>query len=185
METPKAQHSHAGPKHGFIFHAATTALNGSEAYRETLTDNQRVTLEEVDIVSKTIKIEIEIPAPPEGWGEVVFRRVTDGETDVKFWDGSKWANASGLVTAYQYPVARKLIPLWTPPPELVACLKPGWLTRDAFDICTLHGVKPTPKELHWISKGPEWRLNAINPNLLPPLTIPWEKCCFKIGEPQE
>jgi hypothetical protein len=132
-------------------------------------------------VSKTIKIEIEIPAPPEGWGEVEFRKALPGD----YWFDCGLGLCVQFATQAVYPVARKLIPLWTPPPELVACLKPGWLTRDAFDICALHGVKPTPKELHWTSEGPEWRLNAINPNLLPPLTIPWEKCCFKIGEPQE
>ena len=134
-------------------------------------------------MSETIKIEIEIPAPPEGWGEVRYGRASQGEMIL-----DKLA-ASWLMCEVQsissYIVARKLPPLWTPPPELVAVLKPGWLTRDCFHVCALHGVKPQPKGFNWTSNGPEWRLNAVNPDLLPPLTSPWEECCFKIGEPKE
>jgi hypothetical protein len=100
-------------------------------------------------VSKTIKIEIEIPAPPEGWGQVEYGYARPGDyaLNLTVW---QYVNVN---SAYRHVVARKLTPLWTPPPELVACLKPGWLTRDAFDICALHGVKPTPKEPTGQAKG--------------------------------
>jgi hypothetical protein len=132
-------------------------------------------------VSDTIKIQIEIPAPPEGWGEVEYRKGLPGDYRL---DCGIWFLCD-CATDAPYPVARKLTPLWTPPLELVEVLKPGWLTRDCFHVCALHGVKPQPKGFNWTSNGPEWRLNAVNPDLLPPLTIPWEKCCFKIGEPKE
>ena len=132
-------------------------------------------------MSETIKIEIEIPPPPEGWGEVEYRRALPGD---------QWLNCgawyfSRITTDGVYPVARKLPPLWTPPPELVAVLKPGWLTRDGFDIVALHGVKPERSASDWRSQGREWELFWANPDMLPPLTIPWEQCCFKIGEPKE
>ena len=132
-------------------------------------------------MSETIKIEIEIPAPPEGWGEVEYRKGLPGDYRL---DCGIWFLCD-CATDAPYPVARKLTPLWTPPLELVEVLKPGWLTRDCFHVCALHGVKPQPKGFNWTSNGPEWRLNAVNPDLLPPLTIPWEECCFKIGEPKE
>lgn len=132
-------------------------------------------------MSDTIKIQIEIPAPPEGWGEVEYRKGLPGDYRL---DCGIWFLCD-CATDAPYPVARKLTPLWTPPLELVEVLKPGWLTRDCFHVCALHGVKPQPKGFNWTSNGPEWRLNAVNPDLLPPLTIPWEECCFKIGEPKE
>lgn len=132
-------------------------------------------------MSETIKIEIEIPAPPEGCGEVEYRRGVPGEYLL---DSGKWVYCD-YYTNETYPVASKLAPPWTPPPELINFLKSGWLTRDKFGVHALHAVKPQPKESHWRSTGQEWRLNAIRPIFLPPLTIPWDKCCFKIGEPDE
>ena len=136
-------------------------------------------------MSETIKIEIEIPPPPEGWGEVEFRYCSTLEKDARCWTGIAWVSQDEVETSVHIPVARKLPPPWTPPCELVATLKPGWLTRDSFDVHALHARKPKLNESHWTSPGAEWRLSAINTTLLPPLTIPWEQCCFKIGAPLE
>lgn len=132
-------------------------------------------------MSETIKIEIEIPAPPEGWGEVKYGYARPGDYALML---TIWEYVNVQLVC-RHVVARKLPPLWTPSPELVAALKPGWLTRDSFDIVALHLAKPKHDASHWVSEGPEWRLNAVNPDLLPPLTISWERCCFQIGEPKE
>jgi hypothetical protein len=134
-------------------------------------------------VSKKIKIEIEIPAPPEGWGEVEWRNAMPGD----YWfDCGIWS-MSQMGTLAKYPVARKLVPPWMPPPELVAVFGAGWLTRDKDGKYELHTREraPSPIGSHWVSDGLEFAIDFVVPSLLPPLTIPWEKCCFKIGDPQE
>ena len=135
-------------------------------------------------MSKTIKIEIEIPAPPEGWGEVEYRRIEQTE-NVLFWDSRHWRLCPGR-TDWAYPVARKLKPLWTPPPELVAVLKPGWVAMDEDGDWYWHKKRPRLGEGEWVvvanSRGID--MPIIQDSLFP-TNIPWYECCFKIGEPKE
>lgn len=136
-------------------------------------------------MSKTIKIEIEIPAPPEGWGEVEYRRVEQGE-NVLFWYSRHWSLCPGQ-TDWAYPVARKLAPLWTPPPEWRAMFGDCWLAVDSDQEVKLSRTKPKCASGVWDSD--EFWLcfnwNMIVREMLPPENIPWHKCCFKIGEPKE
>jgi hypothetical protein len=134
-------------------------------------------------VSDTIKIEIEIPAPPEGWGEVEYRKALPGDYRL---DCGIWFLCD-CATDAPYPVARKLTPLWTPPLELVEVLGHGWLTRDRSDVVEWHLTikRPCKGDGHWHGDGLEVPIAFVRPSMLPPSDIPWEQCCFKIGEPQE
>jgi hypothetical protein len=127
-----------------------------------------------------MKIEIEIPDPPEGWQLDGYRVAGPNE---KWWNGTFWACLMYGSTIYTYPVAIKAKPLWTPSPELVAVLKPGWYVRDNVNsrIVWWHKYKPKQTENDWISGGEIQEVRVINECLLPPLTIPWDKCCFRIG----
>ena len=139
-------------------------------------------------MSETIKIEIEIPAPPEGWGEVAFRKVEHGEYSTMIWSGSVWQKCIGQ-TANAYLVARKLAPPWTPPPEWHAMFGDCWLTRDRHNNFRVHQAKPESFAEHgiWECHGTECYISVFRSELFPPYptTIPWEQCCFKIGEPRE
>jgi hypothetical protein len=123
-----------------------------------------------------MKVEIEIPDPPEGW-------VYDGLRETKecdlVWTGSEWKTPPAL--CYMYHVAVKANPLWTPSPELVAVLKPGWIARDPSGYCWWHEQKPLLKSSQWKSCGCISETNGFKEVYLPPLTIPWDKCCFRIG----
>jgi hypothetical protein len=126
-----------------------------------------------------MKIEIEIPDPPEGWQLDGYRIAKPNE---KWWNGSAWVYLDGGSTIYAYPVAIKAKPLWTPSPELVAVLKPGWISMDSSGSIWLHHKKPRSYANDWNSDGKlESLSDSIKPELLPPNTIPWDKCCFRIG----
>ena len=135
-------------------------------------------------MTKTIKIEIEIPAPPEGWGDIEFRHVMLTDKTSRFWNGAVWVECHGLETEYQYPVARKLVSLWTPPPELVAAVRPGWIAMDRDGGWWWYETTPELSCAAWQSTDVCHGLGEIKPNLLPN-NVPWEKCCFKIDEPKE
>lgn len=138
-------------------------------------------------MSKTIKMEIEVPAPPEGYGEVEYRSVKLEERDAKFWNGVCWVNVYGFCSTYQYPVARKLPPLWKPPAAWHQMFGDCWLTRDFHSNLHVHKTKPDsfPEYGVWECNDSEFYLLPFRPELLPPDSIPWEQCCFKIGEPNE
>jgi hypothetical protein len=127
-----------------------------------------------------MKIEIDTPDPPEGWVVEGFRRANKGE---RWWDGGGWQDCE-YSTSGHYLVAVKAKPLWEPSPELIAMLRPGWVTRDKGGYCRHHRRKPRG------NNGEAWysdemhSLMAIQYDLLPPKTIPWDQCCFKIGEPE-
>jgi hypothetical protein len=129
-----------------------------------------------------VKIEIEIPDPPEGWVYDAIRQGTPGE---KIWSGvvDGWRDC-GICTGYKYPVAVKAKPPWEPLPELIAIVRPGWVTRNKGGYCRHHIDEPK-KNANWGWYSCEMNsLEAIRPDLLPPETIPWDQCCFKIGEPE-
>jgi hypothetical protein len=134
-------------------------------------------------VSDTIKIEIEIPAPPEGWGEVEYRKGLPGDYRL---DCGIWFLCD-CATDAPYPVARKITPLWTPPPELVAVLGRGWLTRDKGGVVEWHETEKRPRKDYgcWFGCGLGVTIDFVRPSMLPPPNIPWEQCCFKIGDPRE
>ena len=137
-------------------------------------------------MSKTITIEIEIPAPPEGWGEVEWRHVASGDDESVFFNGIRWVPARAFSTDRKVPVARKLAPLWTPPPELVAVLKPGWVAMDDDGDWYWHKKRPRLGEGEWdiVANSRGIDMPIIQDSLFP-TNIPWEKCCFKIGDPRE
>lgn len=134
-------------------------------------------------MSETIKIEIEIPAPPEGWGEVEYRKPRRGEM---YYAGVKWMNCR-FSAKMSYPVARKLSPLWTPPPQWHAMFGDCWLVVDSDREVKLIRTKPTCVDGMWYGNTFWLRCmwEMIVPKMLPPGNIPWHKCCFKIGNPKE
>jgi hypothetical protein len=128
-----------------------------------------------------VKVEIEIPDPPEGWVYDAIRQGTPGE---KIWSGvvGGWQDCS-ICTAYKYPVAVKAKPLWEPSPELGAVLRPGWIARDSNDVWYWYKGKPLCGTHMWLGDSSK-SLNAVRKELLAPANIPWGQCCFKIGEPE-
>ena len=70
-----------------------------------------------------MKVEIEIPDPPEGWVFDGYRKGFAGE--MVLLDDGRWVECKNSGTVYKYPMAVKAKPLWEPSPELMAVLKPG------------------------------------------------------------
>ena len=127
-----------------------------------------------------MNIEIEIPDPPEGWVVGGFRQAHIHEL---MWSGDGWI-ACRINTLGKYLVCVKAKPLWEPSPELVGVLRQGWVTRDRNGFCSWHKSKPTLNGLFgWCSNSMQ-SLMALESNHLPPEEIPWDQCCFKIGEPE-
>jgi hypothetical protein len=124
-----------------------------------------------------MKVEIEIPDPPEGWVVGGFRRANKGE---RWWDGVRWHDCK-YPTSGRYLVCVKAKPLWEPPPELVAVLRTGWIARDPGGWYW-YTSKPKKDSKMWL--GQNKPLHAIKQNLLPD-SIPWDKSLFKIGDPKE
>jgi hypothetical protein len=127
-----------------------------------------------------VKVEIEIPDPPEGWVFDGYRQCMPGELTLR---GCVWMRCE-VVTVLEYPVAVKAKPLWEPSPELVAVLKPGWIARDRNGFWYWYKGKPMCGTHMWLGDSSR-SLNAVRKELLAPATIPWDQSCFKIGEPQE
>jgi len=130
-----------------------------------------------------MKIEIEIQDPPEGWVYDGFREARVGE---RYWHGTHktWAGPCRLPTGVHFAVAIKATPLWEPSPELVAALKPGWIVRDESGEYWWYEDKPDRRSSDWCGAygGAELgEMLAIKETLLPPASIPWDKCCFRIG----
>jgi hypothetical protein len=126
-----------------------------------------------------MKVEIEIPDPPKGWVFDGFRQAEPGE---RRWDGGTWMEGA-CRTVGHYLVCVKAKPLWEPSPELVAVLNPGWIARDKDQMWFWYSTKPTRREYNWNGRG-AYVLRIIDSELLPPNQIPWDQCCFKIGEPE-
>jgi hypothetical protein len=129
-----------------------------------------------------MKVEIEIPDPPEGWVFDGYRKVAVGEMALH--DDGRWYKCQFTDTGYRYPVAIKEKPLWEPSPELVAVLRQGWLAKNESTSLVLHSEEPLRKLRVWDSVGNQHVVHCIRPELLPPADIPWDQCCFKIGEPE-
>ena len=128
-----------------------------------------------------MKIEIEIPDPPEGWVYEGYRQALPDELTLR---GGVWMKCE-VVSTFEYPIAVKAEPPWEPSPELVAVLRPGWLTRNESTSLVLHSDKPLRKSRVWESEGNHHYLHCVRPELLPPTSIPWDQYCFKIGDPKE
>jgi hypothetical protein len=128
-----------------------------------------------------VKIEIEIPDPPEGWVVDGYRKVVAGE--MALFDNRQWSKCQYSGTDYSYLVAVKAKPIWEPSPELVAVLMPGWIARDKDQMWFWYSTKPTRREYNWNGRG-AYVLRIIHSELLPPNQIPWDQCCFKIGDPE-
>jgi len=121
-----------------------------------------------------MKIEMEIPDPPEGWVVDGFREAYVNEI---IWRGDGWV-FSRINTLGKYLVCVKAKPLWEPSPALLSLVVPGWVTRDKDGYCRHNNDQA------WYSDEMH-SLMAIQYDMLPPKDIPWDQCCFKIGEPQE
>jgi hypothetical protein len=128
-----------------------------------------------------MKIEIEIPEPPEGWVFDGARIITYGE---RYLFNGAWVLWESVPTTFPVLVCVKVKPLWEPSPELVAVLRPGWLTQDENARLTLHSKRPRQALHSWVSDGSQLVLWCVRGELLPPTKLPWDQCCFKIGEPQ-
>ena len=133
-------------------------------------------------MSKTIKVEIEIPDPPEGWVFDGYRKVAGGE--MALFGNGQWSKCQYGGTEFDYLVCVNAKPLWKPSPELVALVVPGWVTRDKGGYCRHHRRKPRGNNGEAWCSDEMHSLMAIQYDMLPPADIPWEKCCFKIGEPE-
>ena len=86
-----------------------------------------------------MKVEIEIPEPPEGWVFDGYRYGTRGE---KILIGNEWepVSASGL-TVDRYPVAVKAKPKWRP--VILDHLAPNnWLSIDCNGTVNVTSEKP-------------------------------------------
>jgi hypothetical protein len=130
-----------------------------------------------------VKVEIEIPDPPEGW---VFDGIREALAGEIYWHDvyKNWVGPCDVPTRSHFLVAVKAKPLWEPLPELIAIVRPGWVTRNKGGYCRHHIDEPK-KNANWGWYSCEMNsLEAIRPDLLPPETIPWDQCCFKIGEPE-
>jgi hypothetical protein len=126
-----------------------------------------------------VKVEIEIPDPPEGWVFDGYRQGMPGELTLR---GCVWMRCE-VVTVLEYPMAVKAKPLWEPSPELVAVLQPGWVAKDSTG--QLFWYREKPRKLTYFWEGTtSFGLRIINNEFLPPDSIHWEQCCFKIGEPE-
>jgi len=128
-----------------------------------------------------VKIEIEIPDPPEGFVIDGFRQAEPGE---RWWDAVAWSECVCVRTTGAYLVAVKAKPLWEPSPKLVGVLKPGWIARDSNGFWYWYKGKPMCGTHMWLGDSSR-SLNAVRKELLPPGNIPWNQCCFKIGEPKK
>jgi hypothetical protein len=126
-----------------------------------------------------MKVEIEIPDPPEGFVIDGFRAAVSSAE--KWHNGTAWCAGPSV---YNYPIAVKAKPLWEPSPELVAVLQPGWIARDFNGEIYWYGRMPKRLTFSW-DGAPMRTLNLLKRDLLPSTSIPWDQCCFKIGEPQE
>jgi hypothetical protein len=124
-----------------------------------------------------MKVEIEIPAPPEGLVYDGYRKALQNE----YWFDCGFWNMCESYTEYMYPVAVKANPLWTPSPELVAVVSSGWIAMDSSGTWFWYSDKPVLTQHTW--EGASMNSMAwIRPSVLPlPNTIPWDKCCFRIG----
>jgi hypothetical protein len=129
-----------------------------------------------------MKVEIEIPDPPEGWKFDGHRKVVAGE--IALFHDRQWSKCQYSGTDYSYLVCVKAKPLWEPSPELLAVLMPGWIAKDSTGQWLWYLEKPRKLTYFWEGTT-SFGLRIINSKLLPPDSIPWDQCCFKIGEPQE
>ena len=128
-----------------------------------------------------VKIEIEIPDPPEGWEFAGARIIKNGE---RYLFNGAWVLWESVPSSFPVLVCVKSKPLWEPPFSLLRMLRPGWVTRDRNGFCSWHKSKPTLNGLFgWCSNSMQ-SLMALESNHLPPEEIPWDQCCFKIGEPE-
>ena len=127
-----------------------------------------------------MKVEIEIPDPPEGWVYEGYRQGLPGELTLR---GGVWMRCE-VVTGFVYHIAVKAKPLWEPSPELLAVLMPGWIAKDASGSWFWYQEKPRKLSYFWEGTTASFGLSIINSKLLPPDTIPWDQSCFKIGEPE-
>ena len=127
-----------------------------------------------------MKVEIDIPDPPEGCVFDGYRCAYAGE--LRLFRGM-WCTCEED-SHFEGLVAVRARPLWEPSPELVAVLNPGWIARDKDQMWFWYSTKPTRREYNWNGRG-AYVLRIIHSELLPPNQIPWDQCCFKIGEPQE
>ena len=131
-----------------------------------------------------MKIEIEVPDPPEGWVFDGIRRAVAGEMALLDDGDGRWSKCEYGGTVYMYPIAVKAKPLWEPSPELVAVFDPGWIARDHDGRWYWYGEKPTRLQHDWEGLAMH-SMSKVRRNVLPPDSIPWDQSCFKIGDPKE
>ena len=128
-----------------------------------------------------VKIEIEIPDPPEGWVFDGARIIKNGE---RYLFNGAWLLWESVPSSFPVLVCVEAKPLWEPSQYLVALVVPGWVTRDKGGYCRHHRRKPRGNNGEAWCSDEMHSLMAIQYDLLPPTTIPWDQCCFKIGEPE-
>jgi hypothetical protein len=127
-----------------------------------------------------MKVEIEIPDPPEGW---VFDGFRQAHVHERVLSGCCWVTCH-INTLAKHFACIKEKPLWEPSPELVAVLNPGWIARDHDGKWHWYGDRPTRVNIDWQGDSMH-AMPTVRRSVLPPVSIPWHKSCFKIGEPQE
>jgi hypothetical protein len=128
-----------------------------------------------------MKVEIEIPDPPEGWVFDGARIIKNGE---RYLFNGAWLLWESVPSSFPVLVCVKAKPLWEPSLLLLRLLQPGWVTRDKGGYCRHHRRKPRGNNGEAWCSDEMHSLMAIKFDLLPPTTIPWDQCCFKIGDPE-
>jgi hypothetical protein len=124
-----------------------------------------------------VNILFEIPDLPEGWVVDGYRCAYAGE--LRLFRGM-WCTCEED-SHFEGLVAIRAKPLWEPSPELVAVLQSGWVARDGNGFWYWYKGKPMCGTHMWLGDSSR-SLNAVRNELLAPTTIPWDQCCFKIGE---
>jgi hypothetical protein len=128
---------------------------------------------------------IQIPPPPEGYGEVEFR-LQHPQHDELVWTGSEWVRSPGSLI-WHYPIARKLPPPYEPPQELEVALinifGGGWLlflpsTKNVYFSKQKPKILPECRKenIFWQLGKDHWKL----PSSLFPQELT-HTACFKIG----
>jgi len=123
-----------------------------------------------------MKVEIEVPPPPKG-------HVVDGYRTARIYEhilcNGVWS-VSTWDTVGDYLVAVKEVPIWEPPKAWGELFR-GWLTRENGELW-IHEDEPVFEDGEWMSEGEVFEIGLIQPNMQIPLSIPDEKCCFKLRE---
>jgi hypothetical protein len=124
-----------------------------------------------------MKVKIELPELPEGFEFAGVRKVKEGEWLL---DGDAWTPWVGRgVSSNTYLVASKKYQ----PPKAWSDLFYGWLAVDKSREVWIHEEEPNLDVDQWVSCKKIWNPQFVRPEMQIPEHIPFENCCFFLGNP--